>query len=133
MAPQGPDSAPGPSMATFVPPPWVLAFMMFLLMTIRLYTWYIHDWEHVCYGFRHVSPSRPIHTRRRTLSFGSRLVSLPRTINTRIDFVMILNRTHTPLRSLGNLRLPDASLPGRPQITLIVIWDFFTQDVTSLA
>ena len=46
------------------------------------------------------------------------------TINTRIDFVMILKRTHTPLRSLGNLRLPDASLPGRPQITLIVIWDF---------
>ena len=88
--------------------------MMFLLMTIRLYTWYIDDWEHVSYGFRHVSPSRPIHTRRRTLSFGSRLVSLPRTINTRIDFVMILKRTHTPLRSLGNLRLPDASLPGRP-------------------
>ena len=111
-------------MATFVPPPWVLASMMFLLMTIRLYTWYIDDWEHVSYGFRHVSPSRPIHTRRRTLSFGSRLVSLPRTINTRIDFVMILKRTHTPLRSLGNLRLPDASLPGRPQITLIVIWDF---------
>ena len=46
---------------------------------------------------------------------------------------MILKRTHTPLRSLGNLRLPDVSLPGRPQITLIVIWDFFTQDVTSLA
>ena len=40
--------------------------------------WYIDDWEHVSYGFRHVSPSRPIHTRRRTLSFGSRLVSLPR-------------------------------------------------------
>ena len=38
-------------------------------------------------------------------------------INTRIDFVMILKRTHTPLHSLGNLRLPDASLPGRPQIT----------------
>ena len=70
MAPRGPDLAPGPSMSTFVPPPWVLAFMMFLLMTIRLYTWYIHDWEHVCYGFRHVSPSRPIHTRRRTLSLG---------------------------------------------------------------
>ena len=120
-------------MATFVPPPWVLASMMFLLMTIRLYTWYIDDWEHVSYGFRHVSPSRPIHTGRRTLSFGSRLVSLLRTINTGIDFVMILKRTHTPLRSLGNLRLPDASLPGRPQITLIVIWDFFTQDVTSLA
>ena len=132
-SPQGPDSAPGPSMATFVPPSWVLASMMFLLMTIRLYTWYIDDWEHVSYGFRHVSPSRSIHTRRRTLSFGSRLVSLPRTINTRIDFVMILKRTHTPLRSLGNFRLPDASLPGRPQITLIVIWDFFTQDVTSLA
>ena len=65
-------------MATFVPPPWVLASMMFLLMTIRLYTWYTDDWEHVSYGFRHVLPSRPIHTRRRTLSFGSRLVSLPR-------------------------------------------------------
>ena len=51
MAPQGPDSAPGPSMATFVPPPWVLAFMMFLLMTIRLYIWYIHDWEHFAVGF----------------------------------------------------------------------------------
>ena len=38
----------------------------------------IDDWEHVHYGFRHVFPSRPIHTRRRTLSSGSRLVSLPR-------------------------------------------------------
>ena len=104
-------------MATFVPPPWVLASMMFLLMTIRLYTWYINDWEHLSYGFRHVSPSRPIHTRRRPLSCGSGLVSLPRTINTSIDFVMILKRTHTPLRSIGNLLLPDASLPGRPQIT----------------
>ena len=46
---------------------------------------------------------------------------------------MILKRTHTTLRFLGNLRLPDASYPGRPQITLIVFWDFFTQDVTSLA
>ena len=116
--PQGPDSAPGPSMATFVPPPWVLASLMFLLMTIRLYTWYINDWEHLSYGFRHVSPSRPIHTRRRTLSCGSRLVSLPRTINTNINFVMILKRTHTPVRFLGNLRLPDASYPGRPRSLL---------------
>ena len=67
-------------MATFIPPPWVLASMMFLLMTIRLYTWYINDWEHLSYGLLHVSPSRRIHTERRTLSCGSRLVSLPRTI-----------------------------------------------------
>ena len=128
--PQGPDSAPGPSMATFVPPPWVL------LMTIRLYTWYINDWEHVSHGFRHVSPSRPIVPYTpggEPFHLGVALCLFLETINTRIDFVMILKRTHTPLRSLGNLRLPDASLPGRPQITLFVIWNFFTQDVTSLA
>ena len=55
------------------------------------------------------------------------------TINTRIDFVMILKRTHTPLRPLGDFTTSRAPLPGRPQITLIVIWAFFTQDVTSLA
>ena len=133
MAPPGPRLGPWTFHGYVCPSSWVLASMMFLLMTIRLYMWYIDDWEHVSYGFHHVSPSRPIHTGRRTLSFGSRLVSLLRTINTGIDFVMILKRTHTPLRSLENLRLPVASLPGRPQITLIVIWDFFTQDVTSLA
>ena len=57
----------------------------------------IDDWEHVRYGFRHVSPPRPIHTRRRTHSYmGVALCLFLEPIHTRIDFVMILREpTHT--------------------------------------
>ena len=69
MAPQGPDSAPGLSMATHVPPPWVLAPHDVPSDDECVCTrGTIDDWEHVRYGFRHVSPPRPIHTRRRTHS-----------------------------------------------------------------
>ena len=36
------------------------------------------------------------------------------TINTRIDFVMILKRTHTPLRSLGNFMTSRCILARTP-------------------
>ena len=57
----------------------------------------IDDWEHVRYGFRHVSPPRTIHTRRRTHTYMRvALCLILETIRTRIDFVMILREpTHT--------------------------------------
>ena len=42
-------------------------------------------------------------------------------------------RTHTHLLPLGDYTTFGAPVPGRPQITFIVIWAFFTQDMTSLA
>ena len=89
----------------------------------------IDDWEQFRYGFCHVSPSRPIFTRRRTLSYRSRLVFLPRSHKhqdrLRDDFE---ENPHTPASPWGFY-----DFQKRPQITLIVIWAFFTQDVTSLA
>ena len=94
----------------------------------------IDDWEHVRYGIRHVSPPRILHTRRRTHShMGVALCLFLESIHTRNDFVMILReptRTYVPL---GIITTFGALVPGRPQITIIVIWAFFTQDVTSLA
>ena len=58
----------------------------------------------------------------------SRLVSLPRNHTHQDRLRDDFERTHTHIRPLGILRLPE-----RPQITVIVIWAFFTQDVTSLA
>ena len=64
---------------------------------------------------------------------GSRLVSLlrnhPHQDRLRDDF----ERIHTHLRPLGGYSTFEAPVPGRPQITLIVIGAFFTQDLTSLA
>ena len=74
----------------------------------------IDEWEHVRYGSRHVSPPRT-HTHQERL---------------RDD----LERTHTHQRShLRDYNDFVAPVAGRPQITIIVIWAFFTQDVTSLA
>ena len=79
----------------------------------------IDDWEHVRYGFRHVSPPRPIHTRRRTHSYmGVALCLFLETIHTRIDFVMILREpTHTCV-PLGIIRLSERPCQGAPRSLL---------------
>ena len=64
---------------------------------------------------------------------GSRLVSLPRNHTHQDRLRDDFERTHTHLRPLGDYTTFGAPVPGRPQITIIVIWAFFTQDVTSLA
>ena len=114
-APQGPDSAPGPSTATHVPPP--LGPSLHDAPSDGEYVstrGRIDEWEHVRYGSRHVSPPRT-HTHQERL---------------RDD----LERSHTHQRShLRDYNDFVAPVTGRPQITIIVIWAFFTQDVTSLA
>ena len=60
-------------------------------------------------------------------------MSLPRTHTHQDRLRDDFERTHTHLRPLRDYTTFRAPVPGRPQITIIVIWAFFTQDVTSLA
>ena len=75
----------------------------------------IDDWEQFRYGFRHVSPSRPIHTRRRTLSYGSRLMFLPRSHKHQDRLRDDFEENPTPLRPLGDFTTSRSALSRAPR------------------
>ena len=116
MAPQCPDSAPGPSMATHIPPP--LGPSLHDVPSDDEYVFTcgtIDDWEHVRYGFRHVSPPRTIHTRRRTHAYMTvALCLILESIHTRIDFVMILREPTLTCVPLGIILLWNARARAPP-------------------
>ena len=107
-APQGPDVAPGPSMATHVPPASGPSHhdapSSGESASARVGE---DDWEHVRSGVAEFRPQS--------------------------DFVTNWSRPTRRLSSLGRSSTSVAPVGGRLQITIIVIWIFSTQNTTSLA
>ena len=88
--------------------PWVLAAMM-LLVVMNMFV-HVVEW-----------------TNGSMFAMG---VAMCRLLN---GFVMIWNEPTPRFPSLGIISTFVAPVAGRLQITIIVIWTFFTQDTTSLA